>query len=153
MVKKMYQSNSEMRNLFKRFSWVYPEGAKKLFSSGIFFFLFVVSLCFFSCCLCKKKTTGNTNHHTENSSRDYEKEGYIKGTVVYYEIDACKYIIQLVSDPNGPDVIKQLEPVNLPADFQKDQLAVWIKYIPRKGAVSACMAGEIVEITDIRIRK
>lgn len=85
--------------------------------------------------------------------RDFEKEGYMKGTVIFYELDACKYIIQLVSDPTGPDVIKQLEPTNLAAGFQQDQLAVWVKYIPKKGAVSACMAGEIVEITDIQLRK
>lgn len=119
----------------------------------LFFFSFAISFFVISSCFCKKKTISNTSQQTESSFRDFEKEGYAKGTVVYYEIDACRYIIQLVSDPNGPDVIKQLEPVNLPADFQKDQLAVWVKYLPSKQTVSSCMAGEIVEITDIRIRK
>lgn len=107
---------------------------------------------YLSSCHCKKKIVADATVSSAQT-RDFEKEGYVKATVIYYEIDACKYILQLIPDPNGPDVLKQLEPTNLKEEFQQDQLAVWIKYIPKKNAVSACMAGQIVELSDIQMCK
>lgn len=77
---------------------------------------------------------------------DFAAEGYLKATVIYYEVDACKYVLQL-------EDAKKLEPVNLKEEFKKDQLPVWIKYLPKKNTVSICMAGTIVELTDIQLRK
>lgn len=79
--------------------------------------------------------------------RDFEKEGYVKAMVIYYEIDACRYLLLL---PNE----KKLEPsMPLDLEFQRDHLAVWVKYTDKMGGMSICMAGQIVEILDIQIRK
>lgn len=99
-----------------------------------------------SSCHCKKKATVETPV-TSEVKKDFEKEGYIKATVIFYEMDACKYIIK-VSDEKKLEPSKSLAP-----DFQKDQLEVWIKYMPVKGGVSPCMAGQLVDISDIQIRK
>ena len=115
--------------------------------------LFFLQYTFFLASCCGKKNAAAQNTTIPEVKRDFEKEGFIKATVVYYELDGCKYILQLVSDPNGPDVIYQLEPQNLKEEFQKDQLAVWIKYTARKGGVSVCMAGQMVDLTDIQLRK
>ncbi|MBI4930448.1 MAG: hypothetical protein HY841_06780 [Bacteroidetes bacterium] len=99
---------------------------------------------FFSSCHCKKKTTTDTVTSIEQK-RDFEKEGYTKATVIYYEVSGCEYILKLEDE-------KKLEPTNLSLGFKKDLLSVWIKYIPKKNAVSTCMAGQIVELTDIQGR-
>lgn len=103
-------------------------------------------------CHCKKKAASD-HAPSADVKRDLEKEGYIKATVIFYEVDACKYLLQLEPDPNGPDVLKRLEPTNLKEEFRKDQLLVWIKYVAKKDAMSACMAGQVVELFDIQIRK
>ncbi|MEK6615069.1 MAG: hypothetical protein AABZ32_02995 [Bacteroidota bacterium] len=115
---------------------------KKIFFISVFL---SIGSSFFSSCHCKKKTTTDTVTSIE-SKRDFEKEGYTKATVIFYELDACKYLLQLEDQ-------KKLDPSNLSADFQKDHLAVWIKYALKKDAVSACMAGQIVDLSDIHLRK
>ena len=127
---------------------------KKIFALSLFFF-FLLS---FSSCCSKKKPVTTASAVTEIkdsqvSQRDFEKEGYIKATIVASEVSACQYLLQLEPVPNGPEVLVRLEPTNLQEEFKKDQLAVWIKYALKKGAVSTCMAGPIVELSDIQIRK
>ena len=78
--------------------------------------------------------------------KDFEKEGYVKASVIFYEVSGCEYILKLEDG-------KKLEPVNLALSFKKDMLPVWIKYIPKKEAVSICMAGQIVELIDVQARK
>lgn len=117
---------------------------KKSFCFFFSLYLIPYTLYLSSCCG-KKKIITETETTTEQK-RDFVIEGYTQATVINYELDGCKYILQL------PDE-KKLEPLNLPDEFKKDQLRVWIKYVPKKNAVSVCMAGQIVELTDIRIRK
>lgn len=100
------------------------------------------SMSIISCHCCKKSTSSEV----KESKRDFEKEGYVKATVINYTLDGCTFLLQLADE-------KKLEPTNLSADFKKDQLAVWIKYMPKKGGVSICMAGQMVELSDIQIRK
>lgn len=126
---------------------------KKIFAPLLFFFFLLL----FSSCCGKKKSATTTSGATETKSsqvsqRDFEKEGYVKATVVDSELGGCKYLLQLEPIPNGPEVLVRLEPTNLQEEFKKDQLAVWIKYAPKKAAVSTCMAGPIVELADIQIR-
>ncbi|TAL60072.1 MAG: hypothetical protein EPN85_08040 [Bacteroidetes bacterium] len=112
-----------------------------LFSFLISIFLFLI----FSC-HCRKKATAQTIAITE-VKRDFEKEGYVRATVIYFDLDACRYLLVLANE-------KRLEPsANLAPEFQQDQLSVWVKYVAKKGGVSACMAGQIVEVSDIHIRK
>lgn len=130
---------------------------KKIFGLSFFFFFLFSSFSFTSCCS-KKKSTITTSAITETKTgqapqRDFEKDGYIKATVVNSELDACKYLLQLEPVPNGPEALTRLEPTHLQEEFKKDQLAVWIKYALKKGAVGTCMAGPIVELSDIQIRK
>lgn len=115
--------------------------------------LSIVHYSFFLTSCCGKKKTASAETASVEVKRDFEKEGYTKATVIYYEVDACKYLLQLEPDLNGADVLKRLEPTILKEEFKKDQLLVWIKYIPKKGGVSACMAGQMVDLTDIQFRK
>ena len=112
-----------------------------LFSFPIFLFSFL-----FTACYCRKKAVSAPPTTTAEQKRDFEKEGYAKATVINYEVDGCKFILKLEDG-------KKLEPSALSDDFKTDQLAVWIKYAPKKGVVSVCMAGQVVELSDIQIRK
>lgn len=106
------------------------------------FLLFTFSFLIISC-HCKKKAASTT---VTAQKKDFEKEGYTKATVIAFELDGCKFLILLEDQ-------KRLEPVNLSPDFQKDQLAVWIKYAIKKDGVSICQAGQMVDLTDIQLRK
>ncbi len=99
-----------------------------------------------SCCCKKVCGRGKEERTTTAPPVDYVKEGYTAATVIYYELDACKWMIQL-------DDEKKLEPRGMDTAFQKDKLKVWVKYEILKGAVSTCMAGTIVKITEIKERK
>ena len=110
--------------------------------------LFVIcnSLFIVSSCHCKRKATSETST-TPEVKRNFEQEGYVKAMVLYSELDACRYLLVL---PNE----KKLEPSpTLAPEFQKDKLTVWIKYMDKKGGMSVCMAGQMVVISDIQIRK
>lgn len=107
--------------------------------------LIFISSTFIISCNCKKKVQTETKTTTE-VKRDFEKEGFVKATVINYTVDGCNFLLQLADE-------KKLEPTNLSADFKKDNLAVWVKYISKKGGMSVCMAGQIVEISDIQLRK
>ena len=110
-------------------------------------FLILISSFVLVSCHCKKKTATTAPPDTTQTKRDFPKEGYFSAMVINYEMDACRYLVIV----NGE---KKLEPSKpLASEFQKDQLAVWVKYADKKGAVSACMAGQVVDITDIQLRK
>jgi hypothetical protein len=70
---------------------------------------------------------------------------YIKATVIEWKVDGCDWMLEL-DEPN------KIQPINLSNDFKKDGLKVWIKYSVEKGAVSTCMAGQIVKLVDIQKR-
>jgi len=115
---------------------------KKIFFFSLFFIL--VSF-FFPSCHCKKKAATDTTN-SEEVKKDFAADGYIKATVINYEVDGCTFLLLLEDG-------KKIEPTNLSADFRKDKLTVWIKYMAKKGGVSVCMAGQIVELSDIQLRK
>jgi len=118
---------------------------KKLFPLALVLYLLPCAL-YLSSCHCKKKTATATVTASE-VKRDFEKEGYVKAIVIFSDLDACKFLLVLANE-------KRLEPSGgLPAAFQQDQLAVWIKYMDKKGGMSVCMAGQIVDVSDIQLRK
>ena len=121
---------------------------KKIFFIISTIFPICIGSVFISSCHCKKKAVEVyfSPDGTVQVSRNFEKEGYSKATVISYELDGCTYMLQLDNE-------QKLEPANLAAEFKKDKLAVWIKYSPKKNAASVCMAGQIVEISDIQLRK
>lgn len=88
---------------------------------------------------CSKKVAGLKSFPEET------KEGYIKATVVNLTLDGCSWMLQLEDG-------KKLEPVNLKEEFKKDKLNVWIQYQVKKGGMSVCMAGEVITISDIKLR-
>jgi len=75
---------------------------------------------------------------------DYTSEGYVKATVIKYEVESCGYILQLENE-------KKLMPQNLADEFKKDKLIIWIKYeTPKKPPMTTCMAGTVVKLTDVK---
>lgn len=74
-----------------------------------------------------------------------EQQGYTKATVKSYTSDGCTWLLVL---ENG----KKLQPAFLDIPFQKDGLAVWLKYEVTKSNASICMTGQPVNITDIQNR-
>ncbi len=101
-------------------------------------------ICVTSCC-CHKKAA-STDTAKKEDSVDYEKQGYVKASIIILNLDGCKYLLQLSSG-------KRLEVQGLPEELKKEKLQLWIKYLPDKEAMSICMAGEIVKLTEFKIIK
>ena len=77
---------------------------------------------------------------------DYAALGYKSATVINYEVDGCQWMIEMADG-------KKYEPNNMQEDFRKDKLKVWVKYTVVKGAMTICMAGEVIKLSDIKERK
>lgn len=112
----------------------------KLKNSALLFSFLVFILSLQSCFLFADAKSTNT----VNTPDTHTQDGFIKATVINYELDGCKFMLQLTDG-------KKLEPVNLPDEFKKDKYNVWIKYQHYKGS-SICMAGQMVTITAIEKR-
>jgi hypothetical protein len=84
------------------------------------------------------------DRHKKESQRSWE--GYEKATVISYEVDGCTWMLDLEDG-------KKLQPAELKPEFQKDRLDVWIKYEIKKGAVGICMAGTMINLVEIELRK
>lgn len=81
---------------------------------------------------------------TKKEAVDYSQQGYVKATVIKYEVESCGYILQLEGE-------KKLMPQNLADEFKKDQLTIWIKYeTVKKPPMTTCMAGTVVKLTDVK---
>lgn len=89
---------------------------------------------------CKSKSKVNEDH------TDYAAVGYRVATVLDYQVDGCLWMLQTEDG-------KKYEPQNLDEQFRKDQLKVWVKFVEQKNAITICMAGPVVKITDIKERK
>src|SRR5687768_7118523 len=119
----------------------------------------VVSFIFMSNSSCShsKKNKHQQTHEREIAIKDsiarrmqedyYLAQGYEKAIVTdNIGLDGCRFMLQLESG-------KKLEPTNLAAEYTKDGLKVWVKYQLVKNAMSICMAGEIVQLTNIEKRE
>jgi len=103
--------------------------------------LLAIAIIPLSSCCCKKEAQKTTQ------VVDYVKEGYAALTVLFYELDGCKWM--LVQEDG-----KKLNPDGgLAEAFQKDQTKVWVKYELLKNAPNICMAGTMVKVVDIKERK
>jgi hypothetical protein len=76
----------------------------------------------------------------------FAAEGFIKAEVHAYDVDGCGFLLFLEDE-------KKLNPGELKQEFKKEGLKVWIRYEKKKGVMSTCMAGENIQLIDIRIRK
>ena len=97
----------------------------------IFRLLILMSIVFGSC-------------KTKQAPVDYWSEGFVKATVIKYEVESCGYILQLDSE-------KRLMPENLADEYKKDKLVIWIKYeTPKRQPMTTCMAGTVVKLTEVK---
>ena len=111
--------------------------------SLLFSFLIIIASIFYSCQSQKKIS----KQATPTSVNDFQNNGYESAIVLDKTgLDGCGFVLQIASG-------KILEPLNLGADFKKNNLAVWIKYVSKKNTVSICMSGEVVTLSDIQLRK
>jgi len=79
---------------------------------------------------------------------NYSKEGYVKARVIKYDVDGCGYLLQLEDKKKT-----KLAPTKLNDEMIKHGRKVWVKYTPvKKPLMSTCMAGQQVEVIDIRRR-
>lgn len=86
------------------------------------------------------------NNQNKNSSVQSQDPKLIEATVIdYSEIAGCTFLLQL---NNG----EKLEPSNLAPEFKKDKTNVLIKY-EIADMMSACMAGKVVSVTHIELKK
>lgn len=77
---------------------------------------------------------------------NYAEQGYVKATVIKYEVESCGYILQLENE-------NKLMPDVLDDAFKKDKLEVWIKYeLIKKQPMTTCMAGKAVKMVDVKKR-
>jgi hypothetical protein len=61
-------------------------------------------------------------------------------------LDGCGFLLQKADST-------LLEPVNLPSDFSVDQIQVIVSYRELSDRMSVCMAGKIIQITEIKLVK
>jgi hypothetical protein len=104
-------------------------------------FLLLLSTGLFFLVSCKGKSKTGTEKEV-----DYAAQGYIAATVVDYNVDGCIWMIQMADG-------KKYEPQNLEDTYRKDQQKVWIKYEVQKNAMTICMGGAVIKITDMKERK
>ena len=109
---------------------------KSILSSLVLFSFLLINI---SSCCCHKKTTASK----EQTSTDYSSQGFTKVTVTKLNLDGCSFLLQLADG-------KKLEAINLDEKYKKEGLVLWIKYTPEKKAMSICMAGEMVSLTEVK---
>jgi hypothetical protein len=119
----------------------------KLNNIAIIFSVLIFSFSFNACCSKKKIKTDTTTTNTPPSPRDFEAEGFLEATVIIYEVDGCTWMLRLMNQ-------KLLQPYTpLPTNFQKNDLQVWIKFTAEKDAMTTCMAGDVVNVVAIELKK
>ncbi|MFI5150124.1 MAG: hypothetical protein ACHQRM_10355 [Bacteroidia bacterium] len=101
-----------------------------------FFALFLFSVSLLACHAKKSMPAAST-------SVDYASQGYVKAKVILYDVDGCKWMLQL------DDGRKLVPSPALDPKFTTEGLNVWVKFTMLKGSVSTCMAGENVTVVGI----
>ena len=95
--------------------------------------------------------TTHAQEKTGSSAKkiNYAKEGYVKAKIIKYEVESCGFLIELADKEKT-----KLSPDKLAEDFKKNNLKVWVKFVPvKKQMMGTCMAGKQCEMVDIRRRK
>jgi hypothetical protein len=110
---------------------------KKNNASTLLLFVF---LTFFTSCF----LFPGDHHHPAAVKRMWD--GYKKAEVINYAVDGCSWMIKLEDGT-------KLQPLDLQQEFKKNNLKVWIKYEVKKGNPGVCMAGEMITINAIELRK
>ncbi|MBN1339174.1 MAG: hypothetical protein JXA03_07615 [Bacteroidales bacterium] len=103
----------------------------------------VILVAFFSSCRVRNKpATHNENQGIDTEQSDYE--GLEKGMISHRpeNIEACRWFILLEDG-------RLLEPIDLPEEFKKDSLNIWVGYMVQKRP-SRCLEAMPVGISEIR---
>lgn len=80
------------------------------------------------------------------ANKAMEKNGFVKATIVDKTgLDGCRFMLQLEDG-------KMLQPLNLDEKYMKDGLQVWVQYKVQKDVMTVCMAGDVINITEIEKR-
>ena len=100
------------------------------------------------CCITLGAITISSCKHKQKVEPeiDYAALGYTSATVLNYELDGCQWMLEMADG-------KKYEPNNMQEEFRKDKMKVWIKYTVAKGAMTICMAGTVIKLSDIKERK
>ena len=94
---------------------------------------------------CHPKTSNVSNE--QKGTNKENNTGYEKLTVKDLTgLDGCTFVL---IKQDG----KKLEPMNLPDEFRKDGIKVLVKYTVKRDAISICMVGSMVEVSDIKMDK
>lgn len=110
-----------------------------------YYFTFVFFL--FSCSAVKAPVNASDEKEKQPPDSDYVARGYTKATVIDLSgLDGCKFLLKLEDG-------SRLQPENLDSAFAKENNPVWVKFYLRKNAMSICMAGKAVHITEILQRE
>ncbi len=76
-------------------------------------------------------------------------DGYLPGRIIYSDLaDDCEYAIQF---KDGEKDFYYVDPVNLPEEFRRDNVTVWVKYRNLR-RMSRCEKADPVELTKIENR-
>ena len=97
----------------------------------------VLTSVFIVACVTKKVTASDT---------DMEAQGFVKAMVIRMDLDGCGYMLELAGDKT------KLEPDGLQPEYQTDSLNVWIKYKAAPDRMSVCMAGQTIDLLEIKKR-
>ncbi|MBT6438712.1 MAG: hypothetical protein HOB26_07870 [Flavobacteriales bacterium] len=91
------------------------------------------------------KNAGKSDLSGSKTEEDWATNGYTAGTMQdFSSLDGCGFLI----------VTKNMEllPINLAEGFNKNNLAVWVKYHNPKSTQTTCMKGKPILIDDIKLR-
>lgn len=125
------------------------ETGKKLIYNILFFS--TALLLALTSCNKKSGTSSETNTPVEKTTEKTNeaaliKDGFVKASIIDKTgLDGCSFMIKLENE-------LLLESNSIKEEFKKDSLKIWVKYIPKKGAMSICMSGKMVDIVAIKLR-
>lgn len=113
--------------------------------------LIVLSFLFISCVSSQQRALVETNSAAEIEAKKYAaqkmmEDGYLPGRIIYSDLaDDCQYTIQLLE---AGKEFYYVDPVNLPENFRRDNVTVWVKF---KGLrrMNRCENASPVEIIEI----
>lgn len=63
--------------------------------------------------------------------------------VIFFEVAGCGYMLQRQNQ-------SRLQPINLPEQYHVEGLELYVSYRIIKDAVTICMAGDVVELINIK---
>jgi hypothetical protein len=115
---------------------------KSMHSRVIFYFISAILLFFFFSCRTQKQSDSSKS---EVKDAALLQEGFVKAEIRSYDVDGCGFLIFLEDE-------KKLNPLNLGDEYKKEGLKVWIRYTIKKGVMTTCMSGEVVNILELQLR-